>query len=311
MLWFLAATVVIFLLISGGYTFFLACRRRKENDWLDEKAMLKTSYGRHFGNIVAGSEWINNHKAQDVWTVSKDGLRLHALWLPAEDPKGTVLLCHGYRSCYLVDFSLAFEMYHSLGLNLLVIDQRSHGKSEGKYITFGVLESEDVRQWIDFHNETFGTQQMILSGMSMGASTVLFLADQKLPENVKGIIADCGFTSPAEIIGREFKKTVHLPAGPSLRVADIFARLLAGFSIYEKDSRRSLAASRLPILMIHGKADHFVPCAMSQAAYAACVSEKTLYLVENASHGVSFLCDPCGYTTQILNFFDQHLEGFR
>lgn len=307
--------IVLLLLVAiwlfvGGYTFFTACKRRKELPWLVEEKIKKTTYGRFYEYMVFGDQWLKEHNAQDVYIQSDDGLKLHAYWIPAENAKGTMLLAHGYRSTMLADFGLAFECYHSLGLNLLVPHQRSHGLSEGKYITFGVKESCDMLRWIHYHNQKFGEFQVILNGMSMGASTMLYLADADLPENVKGIVADCGFVCPAEIIATVFRRTVHLPPAPAIWAANLFARLVAGFSLYEKDSRKSLSHSKVPVLMIHGTDDSFVPCEMSRLGYDACTSQKKLLLVEGAHHGISFLVDQESYTTALLGFMKQNLEGF-
>ncbi len=303
-----AAAVLLLILAVGGYTFYTACRRKAEPDWLDAAALQNTDYEKYTGHIRAADHWLQTHRAVQVWTKSHDGLKLHALWVPADDPKGTVLLAHGYRSTKLLDFGMVPELYHNLGMNLLLIDQRSHGRSEGRYITFGVLESRDVQSWIRFHNEKFGCHPMLLSGLSMGASTVLYLADRQLPENVKGILADCGFTSPAEIIAKVFRDTVHFPAGPFLWAADLFARVLAGFSLYERDSRRSLKNSRLPVLLVHGTGDDFVPCKMTEAAYAACTAEKEMLLVEGAGHGVSYLSDTPGYRKRVMDFLRKYIS---
>lgn len=310
MVWFIAAAIILLVLISGAYTFFYACLRTKPLPWLDKEALSRTPYGRFYEHISAGDQWLKDHNAQDIWTTSADGLRLHALWLPVEGAKGTVLLAHGYRSVYLADFGLVFEMYHKLGMNLLIPDQRCHGKSEGKFITFGVKESDDVFRWIELHNQSLGGYPMILSGLSMGASTVMYLADRDLPPNVCGIIADCGFTSPYEIIAEVFRKTVRLWPAPSLLAADFFTRVFAGFSLREKDSRKSLAGSRLPILMVHGKEDKFVPCRMSEEAYALCKTPKKLILADNAGHGVSFLHIPEEYTAAVISFLKMNLDGF-
>lgn len=308
---FLLAAIVAVILVSGGYVFLVACVRRKELPWLVEEEIKKTSYGKYYQYMVDSDKWLKLQGAQDVYTQSSDGLKLHALWIPAENPKGTILLAHGYRSTMLCDFGLAFVYYNTLGMNILVPDQRSHGKSQGRYITFGVKESEDMLRWIRFHNETFGPKQMILSGLSMGASTMLYLVDRKLPDNVKGVIADCGFTSPKDILATVFRKTTHLPAGPTLWATDLFARIFAGFSIYAKDTRKALAHSRLPVLMVHGTADDFVPCNMTEMGYAACPGKKKLLLVEGAEHGVSFVKDRETYTQTILAFLEENLEDFQ
>ncbi len=304
---FISCAILLLLLVSGGYVFFVACLRRKELPWFVKEELEKTPYGKYYETIQDADCWLRDNNAQDVWIKSDDGLKLHGLWVPAENAVGTVLLVHGYRSTKLVDFGVAFPFYHEKGLNLLIPEHRCHGESEGRYITFGVKESGDMLRWIDFHNHHFGAYSMILSGLSMGASTVMFMADEKLPENVRGIIADCGFTSPRDIIASVFRDATHLPATPTLWVTDLLARVIAGFSLCEKSTEKSLAHSRLPVLLIHGKADDFVPCEMTQRSYDACASSKKLLLVENAGHGVSFLVDHMRYITHIEEFLKDNL----
>ena len=307
---FLLLAVVALILLSGGYIFLVACVRRKELPWLVEEEIKKTSYGKYYDHILLGDCFMKEHHAQDVYVQSFDGLKLYGQWIPAENPKGTILFAHGYRSCKLVDFSLAFEMYHKLGMNILAPDQRAHGRSEGKLITFGVKESRDMASWVDFHNENFGEYPLILSGLSMGASTMLYLADRKLPENVKGIIADCGFTSPWDIISNIFRRVIHLPASPALWAAELFTRLIAGFSLRERDTKKVLKNSNLPVFMVHGADDGFVPCEMTREGYAACTGEKELLIVEGADHGVSFLKAQEQYTKMVRDFLSKHLEGY-
>lgn len=300
----------IVVLFSGAYMFIKACVRGKELPWMVEEEISKTGFAKYYPCILASDAWLKEHHAQDVYVTSKDGLRLHAYWIPAENPRGTILLAHGYRSTFLVDFGLAFAFYHKLGMNILVPNQRAHGESEGRYITFGVKESEDMQCWIDYHNRKYGNYQMILSGLSMGASTVLFLADQDLSANVKCIIADCGFTSPYDILNVVFRSVVHMPAQLSLFVANILSSLLAGFGLKQKDTREALKNAKVPVLMIHGLADDFVPSDMTVQGYHACAGEKELLLVKDAGHGVSFLKDKETYTKCIIAFLEKHLEDF-
>ena len=306
---FLFALLIV-IIASGIYVFLKACVRRKEMPWFVEEELKKTSFGKYYQCICASDCWLKEHNAQDVYIDSSDGLRLHGLWVPVNNPRGTVLLAHGYRSTMLVDFGIAFAFYHALGMNILVPEQRAHGQSQGKYITFGVKESDDFSRWIRFHNEAFGMHQMVLSGLSMGASTVLFLADQNLPENVKCIIGDCGFTSPKEILKSVFHATVRLPAVPSLWVVNALSRAFAGFRLTEKDTRVTLANAKLPVLLIHGLADDFVPSSMTKEAFDICKGEKEVFLVEDASHGVSFLKAKDEYIKRVIAFLEKHLEGF-
>lgn len=308
-LWLFVGLALV-VLSGGAYIFVVACVRRKELPWMVEEELKKTNFGKYYNCIIASDAWLKSHHAQDVYITSVDGLRLHGYWISADNPRGTVLLAHGYRSTMLIDFGLAFAFYHALGMNILVPHQRAHGESEGKYITFGVKESEDIKCWIQYHNKHFGNYQIILSGMSMGASTVLYLADQTLPKNVKCIIADCGFTSPWAILDVIFRSVVHIPSGLALWSANLFARGIAKFSLKEKDTRSVLRNARLPVFMIHGLADDFVPCHMTQEGFASCSSRKKLLLVEKAGHGVSFLVDKENYTKEIISFLEDNLDDF-
>lgn len=305
---FVLLSVVILWLFSGFLVFFIACVRRKEINWTAKEDVEKTPYGVHYDNILLGERFLREHNAQDLYIKSYDGLKLYAAYIPAENPRGTILLAHGYRSNKLVDFGLVLEFYHEKGMNILLPDQRSHGKSEGKYITFGVRESRDMQSWITYHNENLGTYPVILSGLSMGASTMLYLADAKLPANVKGIIADCGFTSARDIIATVYNRTIHLPPQPGLLSAELFVRLFAGFSLWEKDTVKVLKNSRIPVLMVHGVDDGFVPCEMTRRGYDACGGKKKIFLVDGADHGVSFLVDRPRYTQLVTEFLQENLN---
>lgn len=295
--------------LAGGYWGFqYACKRIPEPDWSSEEALKQTPYAEFAESLPRALRWLQDHNAEDAEITSFDGLRLRGKWVPAEKPKATIILFHGYHTHYIHDFAGIFSMYHSIGLNLLLVRQRAHGESEGKYITFGVRERKDALSWIDFHNRTHGMDNVFLGGMSMGASTVLFAAGEDLPPNVRGITADCGFSSPAEILGHVIRKDFHLPPKLVLPLMEVWARTLGGFSLWECSSRESLARSKTPVIFIHGKADTFVPCSMSQSGYACCASEREIHLVEGAGHGRSYLYEPEKLTRALVDFFNRNLS---
>ena len=305
-----AVCFLLLMLVSGGYIFCVACCRGEEINWLDAQAIADSPYADYYSQVVLADRWLKDRGCQDVFIDARDGIRLHGLWVNAEKAKGTVILFHGYRSTYLLDSSMAFEFYHNAGYNLLIPDQRAHGKSGGKYITFGVKESEDVLCWVAFHNRNFGQFPVVLSGLSMGASTVLFTADMGLPSNVRGIIGDCGFTSPKEIIATVYRRVIHLPPILSMWVVNVFTHVFAGFGLRDKDTRISLANSKVPVLMIHGREDGFVPCRMSEMGFEACTGKKKLFLVDGADHGVSFIKDRDGYISEVISFLEENVDSY-
>lgn len=301
-------TLLFAIFAVGSYTFFAACRQTKRRNWLDPEELKGTDREKLYPYISHAHNWFSTYEVEDIYVQSRDGLQLYARWIPAENPRGTILLAHGYQSTPYIDFSLVLDVYHNLGMNMLIPDQRCHGKSEGKYITFGVKEWRDMTCWVDYHNKHLGNWPVILSGLSMGASTVMYMADEALPANVRGMIADCGFTSPYDIIGKVFHSVTHLPAWPFLWATDLCARIFAGFSLKEKDTRKTLQGGKYPIILAHGLSDDFVPCEMSREAYDACTSPKELLLVEGAGHGYSFLKDRERYTQTVTAFLQRNLE---
>ena len=295
--------------LAGGYLGFrYACNRAAEPDWDSESALKETVFAEFAESIPTANRWLREKGAEDVAVTSFDGLTLRGKWLPAEQPMATIILFHGYHSHHLQDFAGIYEYYHSIGLNLLLVRQRAHGESGGKYVTFGVKERLDALRWIEFHNRAHGMDNVFLGGMSMGASTVLFAAGEELPANVRGITADCGFSSPAEILSHIIRRDFHLPPKLVLPLMEVWARFLGGFSFYECDSRETLSRSKTPILFIHGKADDFVPSCMSEFGFAACASEKEILLVDDAGHGRSYLYEPERLRNALTDFFKRNLS---
>ena len=301
-------TIPVAALAGGYWGFRHACARIADPDWDSEAALKKTMYAEFAESIPRARQWLRDHNARDVQITSFDGLTLRGQWISAERPFATIILFHGYHSHHLNDFAAIYGYYHSIGLNLLLVRQRAHGESDGKYITFGVNERRDALSWIDFHNRTHGMDNVFLGGMSMGASTVLFAAGEELPPNVRGITADCGFSSPADILSHIIKRDFHLPPKLVLPLMEVWARVLGGFSFYECNSRDTLARAKVPILFIHGKADTFVPCHMSEVGYASCASDRELHLIEGAGHGRSYLHEPQRLRDALLSFFKRNIS---
>ena len=279
--WIILAALLAVVLL-GTVLFLIACRRGPVPDLTKPEVIAKWGRAEQTEEILAGVRFMQD--AENIFLPSYDGLRLHGRLLQQPGAKGTILLFHGYRSSWVIDFSIVLPYYFTLGYNLLAVDERAHGESEGTYITFGVRERHDVATWAAYAAMHFGpAHPLILDGLSMGAATVLLASDLELPPSVRGIIADCGFSSPYEIMKSVFRAHCRwLPAGPLLALTDVFTRLFAGFSLKGASTLDAVAKTKLPILFIHGTGDTFVPCSMTQAAYDACAAPKQLVLVPDA-----------------------------
>ena len=235
---------------------------------------------------------------------SRDGLQLFGRYYAVAEGAPLQIQMHGYRGHALRDFCGGNKLAREAGLNTLVVDQRAHGKSEGHTISFGINERWDCLQWAEYAAQRWPGVPISLAGISMGAATVLMASDLPLPEEVKGIIADCGYSSPRAII-----KHVCWSLPKPFRIFYPFTSLSAElFGHFDPDSGSALGAvsnTRIPILLLHGEADDFVPCEMSREIAAACASKVRLETFPGADHGVSYLSDPERYGRIVKEFLER------
>jgi pimeloyl-ACP methyl ester carboxylesterase len=237
---------------------------------------------------------------------SRDGLALRARLYDTPDAIGSILLFHGYRSFGECDFGCILSYYRDTRhLRVLLVYQRAHGDSEGKYITFGDLERHDCVDWARYIADRFGEQPIILDGMSMGAATVLLAAGETLPKNVVGILADCAYSS-AEGILRAVGEQMKMPVGLILPGVRFLCRAVGHFDPLPVSVPKALSKSTLPVLLIHGTADSFVPHAMGVENSRA-REDIRLVSVEGADHGMGYLINPTLVIKELDAFFDRVL----
>ena len=307
----LIAVVLVLLALFGG-SFVVMCFICLHARWMTgniDRAIQHSSLRRYKDELTVGFQWIAAQPSETVMIKAYDGVRLVAKYLPCENARGTLLCFHGWRSCPEIDFGCALSFYQSLGLNLLLVNERAHGASGGRFITFGIRERRDVHSWVTWHNQRFGAEApVLLAGLSMGASTVLMACGEPFPANVRGVIADCGFTSPYDIVAK-IAREKHIPLW-FLPFVSLQTRLFAGFGLKDYSTLTALQDCRLPLMLIHGEGDTFVPCDMSRKAYAAsAASDKTLLTVPNAGHGQSFLLEGDRYRRTLTDFVNRVLKG--
>ena len=254
----------------------------------------------------AMERWAREVRAMDhqVFTVqSFDGLTLYGNFYEYAPGAPIELMFHGYRGTAERDLSGGVQRCFRVGRSALVVDQRCSGRSGGSVITFGVREHRDCLTWVDFMVKHFGPDvKIILTGISMGAATVMTAAGKPLPPNVIGVLADCGFSSPEAII-REVIRQMGIPDRLGYPFVRLGALIFGGFDPEETSAVEALKNARVPVIFYHGEDDAFVPCDMSRECYAACASQKRLVTVPGAGHGLSYPKDPEGYLGQLRDFF--------
>lgn len=259
----------------------------------------------------------------DEYITSFDGLKLHATYFPAIDQweaaeaqerkegqkpgKKKIVICfHGYTGEGLSNHVAIADYFLKHGYAMLLPDARAHGESEGEYIGFGCLDRQDALCWINWVIQKCGEDvSILLYGTSMGGATVLMASGLELPANVKGIVSDCGFTSPKEVFTHVLNHMYHLPAFPAIQGAELINKKLAGYGMDECNAKREVQKAKVPILFIHGSADTFVPCSMCEEIYENCRAPKRKLIIEGASHAESYYKDMATYEDTLTKFAEE------
>ena len=251
-------------------------------------------------------EWIRQTRAmphENVSITSFDGLTLRGKFYEFSPGAPIEIMFPGYRGNAERDMCGGVQRSFALGHSALIVNQRACVDSDGRIITFGIRESRDCLGWVDFVIQKFGPDVKIyLTGISMGAATVMIAAGENLPKNVVGVLADCGYNSPKDIIQKVIVD-MKMPPKLSYPFVKLGARLFAGFNLDACAPMEALKHSKVPVIFFHGDADGFVPCWMSQVNFECCASEKKLVIIPGADHGLCCMVDRAGYMTALREFW--------
>lgn len=297
----LAALVLLISYICFRMAFYAD---RKPEKLADEFDIPDSSiYGGYRDLLV---QWMKAAKAlphEDISIESFDGLTLWGTYFECAPGAPIEILFHGYRGHANREMSGAVRRCHSLGHSALIVDQRACGRSGGNVITFGVNESRDCLKWVEYVVDRWPDVKIILAGVSMGAGTVVMATARNLPKNVIGVLADCGYTSPKDIIKKVISVDMHLPADLAYPFVQLGARLFGHFNIDELAPIDAVRNTKIPILLIHGQEDDFVPCEMSVRCHEANPTSTRLHTVPGAGHGLAYPVDQDGYIQAAREFF--------
>lgn len=316
MLWAILAVAALILLIMGVsfYTFYICFYSRPDRTEDPYALMRGKQYQEVKDNIIACTRIMDKAPCEWVYTDSFDGLKLAGRYYHTADGAPLIILFHGYRSISLRDCAGGYILSKKLGFNVLAVDQRAHAESGGRVITFGICERKDCVSWVNFAVTRFGSDtRIILSGLSMGAATVLMASQLPLPGNVAAILSDCPYSSPADII-RKVCRDRHLPdhlAYPFIRLG---AWIYGRFDLDSTTACNAVKDATVPILLIHGEDDRFVPCEMSKLIHKCCSSPSQLQTFPGAGHGLCYMVDPVRYEMITIRFLSalpdlkMHLE---
>ena len=264
-----------------------------------------TAYEEQFlEDLAAASEKLKNSRTERVEIESRDGIRLIGHIRKVQKPVRIILAMHGWRSSWDQDFGMIADFWEKSGCTVVYAEQRGQNDSGGDYMGFGMLERYDCVDWADWiHDHLSDTLPIYLAGVSMGASTVLMASCLDLPENVRGIAADCGYTSPMEIFRHITEDNLHLSYGLHRYDIDELCRKKIQLGPSDCTTLEALKRSTLPVLLVHGTDDTFVPVEMTYENYKACQGKRKLLIVPGADHGMSYYVARDEYEKTAGEFF--------
>lgn len=304
----IAILVIAFFLATGLYIFRSTVTRELHD--------IEKSYNRYVENNLFDEALYNSASKEDITLKSFDGLNLTSTLIMNENPTNKfIVLVHGVSICYVGSLKY-FDIFYRNGFNVLIVNQRRHGKSEGKYSTYGFYEKYDVNMWIEYLKSRFGNDIILgLHGESMGAGTVMETIP--LNDSIKFVIEDCGYSNFHELIGfqitHEYKnRLVRKILRPSLLFANFFMKTKAKFSMKKIVPIDIVASTSLPMMFVHGKEDYFVPWYMAVDLYKAKTKGyKELYLVEGAKHAEALEVNKILYEKKIMIFIEKALSLYK
>lgn len=257
-------------------------------------------------DMIAWTKSIRSMPHEDVEITSHDGLTLRGKYYEKDPTLPVEILFHGYKGNAERDLCGAVERAFSVHRNALIVNHRAAGPSDGHIISFGINERRDCLKWVDYAIEKFGKDvKLVITGISMGAATVMMATGEQLPENVISVLADCGYTSPKEIICKVVKD-MKLPVKLLYPFIRLGALIYGRFDLEEASPIEAMKKCKVPIVFVHGDADDFVPHEMSERLYEACASGKKKFIsVPGAGHGLAFPVDRDNYVNQLNQVYDE------
>lgn len=295
--------------VTTNYLIKIALDREKPKVMqLAEQRISGSEFNNEFLNdLREAAERLSEKTNEVVEITSHDGTSLIGHWIPCEHAKRVIIAMHGWRSTWYKDFGMIADFWEKNDCSVLYAEQRGQNNSGGDYIGFGPIERYDCLDWINWVTGRCGSEIPIyLGGVSMGATTVLMAAGLALPDNVHGIVGDCGFTSPHAIWKHVANNNLHIAFGIRGAVADALYEKKIQTDTADYSTMDALQNSSVPVMLIHGTDDHFVPVEMTYENYKACSSPKKLFVVPGAGHGMSYYVDKEGYEAVIQDFWRQY-----
>ena len=297
--------MLLMLVLSASFVCFMIVFYSPKRKPLGDKIEILEGkeYEAYTEQIITWTRQVRSLPRTDLSITSRDGLTLVGKYYEYEKDSPVEIMFHGYRGTGERDLCGGVERCFKLGRSALVVDHRAAGLSDGRVITFGIKEHLDCLDWVNFAVSYFGKERKLLvTGISMGAATVLMAAAKELPESVVGVLADCPYTTPRDII-RKVVRDLHLPVSIFYPLIRLGAIVFGRFDPESYSPLEAVSKITLPTIFIHGDTDGFVPVEMSHKLFEECSAvKKELLIVPGADHGLAYPKDSEEYLKRVAAF---------
>lgn len=298
----LTAIFIIFeLLVNYGYHYLFIRRDNKKPEEYLKGEKLQNKLNKI--NII--NEYLNKSKYEKIFINSFDDTKLCGIRIFNHNTNKYIILVHGWHQNKesILDRAIKFD---ELGYNTLTIDQRAAGESNGPINTFGLKESKDLIEWIKYLNSIVPNVQIVLYGVSMGGTSILMSLNSDLSNNVKCVIEDCGTSEFKKLIEKFYYDKLRIKkANFILKIYNFEMKKHFGFTLNDLNTLPYLKNNEIPLLVIHGDKDDFVPFYMSKEIYDANKGYKEYYVARNRKHLEAFLDE--NYFDYINNFINKFM----
>lgn len=243
-------------------------------------------------NIKNNSSAFEDAEYKEVAILSIDNYHLCGRLYMAKNGKGekSVILCHGYKTSGPIDFCNAFQMYRDMNFNILLIDERASGKSQGKYTSMGIMESFDIVGWCRWLELCFGTEtEIIIHGVSTGAFAAIAAAvNPEMPINIKGIIAESVYPLIRDTVYNIAEKNLAFLTKPAMPFINLFYKNHVGFDMRDFSLYTISKSVKIPVLFIHSAKDSVAPFKNTENLVGRIPAKAEMVKIEKAPHGLCF-----------------------
>lgn len=290
-----ALFIMCFSIYIGNYLFDYTLNVNQE-DSIADKISVETK------KTQENQQWLDEN-SQKISLVNQENIKLNSYYIKGENHI-YVIMVHGYMGSAATLIN-PIKWFMKKKYNLLVVDLRGHGLSEGKYIGMGWSDRLDILEWIEYIASIDLQAEIVLYGESMGGATVMNVAGEN-PKYVKAVIEDCGYTSVWDIFStqiEEYGKMKYI----LLYTTTFITYLRTGYNLKEASCIKQVEKSKIPILFIHGEDDDFVPVSMMYELYEHASCNKEKLVIKNAGHANSYNVDPDTYYSTVESFLSRHL----